>query len=100
MWAPTAHRAFAGAAIRPLAERDEIAEAILTSVRKRGAGKTLCPSEVARRLAPEAWRDLMPDVRAVAADLADQGRVVITQKGERVCVITTRGPIRIGLPGE
>nr|WP_238841006.1 DUF3253 domain-containing protein [Roseobacter cerasinus] len=53
---------------------------------------------MARDLAPAAWRALMPDVRAVASDLAHQGQAVITQKGTRVRALTARGPMRIGLP--
>ncbi len=37
---------------------------------------TICPSEAARALAPQAWRPLMPEVRAVAGgdDHLAQGR--------------------------
>ena len=44
---------------------------------------SICPSEVARALkAHEAdWRALMPQVRAVALELARQGRLLITQRG-------------------
>ncbi|WP_299391155.1 DUF3253 domain-containing protein [Pelagibius sp.] len=78
----------------------DIAACILALCRARGAGKTVCPSEVARRLAPDGdgWRALMPAVRAAAAVLARDGRVVILQKGVAVCPGAARGPIRLGLP--
>ena len=71
--------------------------AILDAIHARGPGKTICPSEVARALAPD-WRALMPEVRKVAQDLAGQGRVTVTQKGQTVDALTARGPIRLGLP--
>lgn len=78
-------------------ERDHlIAEIILDIAHQRGVGKTLCPSEVAKRVA-EDWRPLMPEVRRVAAELAGKGTIVVTQKGLPVAVATARGPIRLGL---
>jgi hypothetical protein len=38
----------------------------------------------------------MPAVREVAADLADAGEVVVTQKGRPVDARTARGPVRLG----
>lgn len=77
----------------------EVADAILTLAHERGAGRTFCPSEVARRLA-EDWRPLMGEVRRVAAALAGDGRLKVTQKGQEVDARTARGPIRLGLPGQ
>lgn len=76
----------------------EVAAAILALAHERGPGRTLCPSEAARRLA-EDWRPLMAQVRRVAAGLAAEGRVRVTQKGRAVAAETARGPIRLGLPG-
>lgn len=66
---------------------------------KRGASKTICPSEVARHVAGEAddWRALMPDVRRIAGTLAAAGHVVVTQRGDVVDPLTQRGALRIGL---
>ncbi|ROT99111.1 DUF3253 domain-containing protein [Histidinibacterium lentulum] len=77
---------------------DEVARAILTLARERGAGRTLCPSEAARRLSDD-WRPLMAEVRRVATGLAAEGRLSVTQKGREVSAETARGPIRLGLPG-
>ncbi len=63
------------------------------------AGKTICPSEVARELDPKGFRALMPAVREVAAQLRACGRLLITQRGEPVDPSTARGPIRLALPG-
>lgn len=73
----------------------DIEQAIRTLLRARDASKTICPSEVARALAPEDWRPLMPRVREVAARMAASGEVVITQKGAPVDALAVRGPIRI-----
>lgn len=75
-----------------------IATTILELVRARGPGKTICPSEAARRLATERWHDLMPAVRVAAARLYDAGQVIVTQRGRPVDPATVKGPIRLGLP--
>lgn len=62
----------------------------------RAADATVCPSEVARALAPEPeWRALMEPVRRVAAAEHDAGRVEIRQRGVRVDPAKARGPIRL-----
>jgi hypothetical protein len=75
-----------------------IAAAILDLVHDRGPGKTICPSEAARRLDPEAWRALMPAVREAAASLQAQGLIAVTQRGRPVDPLAAKGPIRLGLP--
>ncbi len=77
---------------------EAIAAAILELVSARGAGKTICPSEAARAVDPEHWRGLMKQVRAVAADLADEGRIRVTRKGRTVNLREVKGVIRLGLP--
>ncbi|MBY5931813.1 DUF3253 domain-containing protein [Tateyamaria omphalii] len=74
-----------------------IAAAILQAVHARGAGKTICPSEAARALAND-WRPLMPEVRRVAQELANDGQIATTQKGQPVRAQEAKGPIRLGLP--
>ncbi len=78
---------------RPKDDADDVAAAILTMAEVRGAA-SFCPSEVARALA-EDWRPLMPEVRAAAARLADEGRIVVTQKGVAVDARTAHGAIRL-----
>ena len=71
--------------------------AILGLLLERGAGRSICPSEAARRLAQD-WRPLMPLVRAEAARMAAEGALVVTQKGVPVDPGAARGPIRLRLP--
>ncbi|WP_370830711.1 DUF3253 domain-containing protein [Kocuria sediminis] len=75
----------------------EMRSVLLDLVRRRGADKTVCPSEAARVLAPASWRDLMEDVRQEAYRLADDGLVDITQQGRVVDGRSARGPIRVRL---
>lgn len=77
---------------------DAIEKVILDLVHQRGAGKTICPSEAARRLDAEHWRRLMPPVRDVAARMARAGQIQIRRKGKVIDPDTMRGVIRLGLP--
>ncbi|OFK06736.1 DUF3253 domain-containing protein [Kocuria rhizophila] len=72
--------------------------ATIRALLRHRAGKTICPSDVARTLGGEHWRDLMPQIRDVAGEMAGVGEVTVTQKGETVDPCTARGPIRLA-PG-
>ncbi|WP_138760361.1 DUF3253 domain-containing protein [Modestobacter altitudinis] len=65
---------------------------------ERRAGTTICPSEAARAVDPDGWRELMPAARAAAGRLAASGEVEVTQRGEVVDVASARGPVRIRRP--
>lgn len=70
--------------------------AILTMTTER-APRTICPSDAARAVDPENWRELMDAARDLARELARSGDVVITQKGQALDPDADwRGPIRIG----
>ena len=79
-----------------MATRDEIEAAILALCEKRGPSKTICPSEAARLITGDdgPWRALMDDVRRVGAELADQGRIEVLQRGQTVDIWSVRGAIR------
>jgi len=84
------------------AQQDAALEsAILALLAERGAGKTICPSEAARRVAvlgiAEAWEPLMEPARAAARRLHASGRLVITQAGHPVDPSRARGPIHLKL---
>lgn len=70
-----------------------IRAALIDLALQRGAGKTFCPSEAARALAAD-WRQLMPVVRRVAADVPE---IEALQKGLPVDPLTAKGPIRLRL---
>jgi len=85
-----------------MTDQDKIAAEILRQTAERGAGKSICPSEVARALAPEeeAWRRLLGPVRATAIRLARDGRLDVLRKGKPVDpAAEVRGVIRLRAPG-
>ena len=78
------------------ADGAEAREAILELLAQRDPGKTICPSEAARVLGgDDGYRPLMDLVRSAAADLAAEGRVEVTQRGEPVDLDQAKGPIRL-----
>ena len=77
--------------------REQAADSVRDLLRQRN-GKTICPSETARAIGGDDWRDLMPLVRDVAKALVGQGEVIVQQKGEEVDITAARGPIRLA-PG-
>jgi hypothetical protein len=71
---------------------------MLDLIAERGAGKTICPSEVARALGgphPDGWGPLMQPVRRVAVRLARDGRIAILRKGKPVDPDDFRGIYRL-----
>ena len=86
-WAPT-----------PEGRRARMAATIRALLRHRD-GTTICPSDAARVVGGDDWRDLMPLVRDVAADLAAEGVIRVQQKGVDVDVTTAVGPVRLAPRG-
>ena len=82
--------------IRPVDRRLEAAIDELLDV--RAGGGTICPSEAARRVDPEGWRDLMEPARRAARRLVAAGRLEIVQGGRVVDPSTARGAIRLRRP--
>ena len=70
-------------------------EAIRSKLLQRAASSTICPSEVARDLGGDDWRELMEPARAAARRMVAAGEVEITQGGQVVDPSTAKGPIRI-----
>lgn len=81
---------------RDSASIDQQLEAtILRLLAARAATYTICPSDAARAVGGEHWRDLMEPARRAARRLVDAGEVVITQGGSVVDPATAKGPIHI-----
>ena len=74
---------------------EELERVVLDLLGRRAAGATICPSEAARALGGERWRDLMEPARSAARRLVAAGDVEITQGGAVVDPSTAKGPIRI-----
>lgn len=70
-------------------------DAIIGLLHQRAATSTICPSEAAKQVDPDDWRDLMEPARRAARRLVDEGRVEITQGGHVVDPSTAKGPIRV-----
>ena len=73
----------------------ELEAKILELLGQRAATATICPSDAARAVRPDDWRDLMEPARRAARRLVASGEVTITQGGKPVDPSTARGPIRI-----
>lgn len=78
-----------------MSDEQAITAEILRQVEARGGGKSICPSEVARGLAPQAWRPLMGAVRRAAIKLSQAGRLDVLRKGRVVSAGDIRGVIRL-----
>lgn len=88
---------------------DPIETKILELAASCATGKSICPADVARALAPaeppDAWCRLLPNVRARAIALARAGRIEILRKGRPVSDLdAVKGVIRLrgrpARPGE
>jgi hypothetical protein len=78
---------------------DEVLERTIGALLdQRRPEASICPSEAARAVDPEGWRELMPAARAAAGRLAATGEAEVTQGGEVVDVATARGPVRVRRP--
>jgi hypothetical protein len=69
--------------------RGSISEHLCRLLDSREAPKTICPSEVARAIpsgelhdiGASSWRDLMPEIRHLAAEMRFRGDLEVLQKG-------------------
>ncbi|WP_188608586.1 DUF3253 domain-containing protein [Chelatococcus reniformis] len=77
----------------------QLEAAVFALIDRRGPGKTLDPTEVARAVGgmhPEGWGPLMQPLRRILAALAKDGRIVIYRKGKPIDPGDIRGIYRIG----
>ena len=72
-----------------------VSEVIVELATKRGTEKTICPSEVARVVWPQGWRQHMDEVRSAAFSLKSEGKILILQKGHEIVDTEVKEPIRI-----
>lgn len=78
----------------PVAKR--LRAAILALARHRGPASSICPSDAARAVGGDRWRELTAQSRTIAFVLARAGDVQITQRGNVIDPDRpSRGPIRI-----
>lgn len=86
----------AGCRKRRVSKTDRaLQDAIVQLLDQRAVTSTICPSEAAKQVDPDGWRDLMEPARRAARRLVDEGKVEITQGGRVVDPSTAKGPIRV-----
>ncbi|MBV7257533.1 DUF3253 domain-containing protein [Pacificimonas sp. WHA3] len=74
---------------------DMIRLELLRLAAARAPLKSFCPSEVARALWPDVWRNHMEAVRAEAETLVGENLLICTQGGTPVDIASAKGPIRL-----
>jgi hypothetical protein len=86
---------------KPRSIDTQLEAAILKLLSERGAGKTICPSEAARAVAPSSskddWEPLMEPARQAARRLVADGKILITQGGVVADPSRAKGAIRLRL---
>ena len=73
-------------------------EASIRALLRHREGSTICPSDAARVVGGEQWRERMPCAREIAYRMAREGIVRVQQRGLDVEPGDVRGPIRLA-PG-
>ena len=73
----------------------ELEQTILALLDERARGATICPSEAAREVRPDDWRDWMERTRMAARRLVARHELEILQGGRVVDGSTAKGPIRL-----
>jgi hypothetical protein len=80
---------------RPSAVDAQLEKTIVDLLEARTAQASICPSEAARRVQPDAWRPLLERARQAGRRLAARGVVSFTQGGAFVDPSRARGPVRL-----
>lgn len=75
--------------------QERLAAAVRALLRHRKPESTICPSDAARVVGGEGWRDAMDAARAVAARLAAGGVLEVRQRGQQVDPATATGALRL-----
>ena len=79
------------------ARNRRIEAAVRTLLRSRQPGKTICPSDVARIIGGQGWREVLPAVRDRAVRMAEQGSLEVLRRGRVVKSKCTEGVLRYRL---
>jgi Protein of unknown function (DUF3253)/Uncharacterized protein conserved in bacteria (DUF2256) len=74
---------------------EPLEQAIRSLLDQRADHASICPSEAAKLVGGDDWRELMEPSRAAARRMRERGEVEITQQGRPVDPSTAKGPIRI-----
>lgn len=74
---------------------ERLGAAVRALLRHRKPESTICPSDAARVVGGEGWREVMDAARAVAEGLAAEGLVEVRQRGQKVDPATATGALRL-----
>ena len=77
---------------------EAIAQLLDARATARSSDPTICPSEAARTVDPDGWRELMEPARRAARRMVAAGTLEIVQGGRVVDPSRARGPIRLRRP--
>ena len=83
------------------ASNNDIRDEIFRLLLEMRPGESICPTDAARVFGTK-WRQLMPHVREVVTDMARDGAIEVTLRGDlldvdEVDLETVKGPIRLRL---
>lgn len=76
----------------------ELESTIARLLSTRAADASICPTDVARAVGGETWRELMEPVRRAARRMVAAGQLQVTQGSSVVDPSTAKGPIRLRRP--
>ena len=76
----------------------QLESTIVSLLHKSARDATICPSDAARAIGGEEWRDLMEPARRAARRMVARGELQITQGGVVVDPSTAKGAIRLRTP--
>lgn len=79
----------------PESTRARISATTMTLLRHRAATASICPSDVARAVGGHDWRERLGTVRTVAAQLAADRVLSVTQGDEPIAIDDVSGPVRL-----
>jgi hypothetical protein len=79
----------------PEGRRVRLAATMRTLLRHRDPDSTICPSDAARVVGGEGWRELMDAARDIARELAEDEVLVVRQHGKEVDLAEAVGPVRL-----
>ena len=83
------------------ASNDDIRDEIFRLLMELRPGESICPTDAARGFGTK-WRQLMPHVREVVTDMARDGAIEVTLRGDvidvdQVDLENLKGPMRLRL---
>lgn len=88
---------------RPIRDPEALKPIILRLCAESDRARSIDPTEAARAAGSDprdgtSWRIVVRAVRQAAAELADEGKLLVLRKGKPVDIRAVKGVIRLALP--